>query len=72
MAVNDKGGGPKVGMPVYYNNAGTVTAAMIYAVRSNGLVDINWFGSGGATAATSVGYSNGATVTSTWGFPDYF
>lgn len=72
MAVNDKGAGPKVGMPVLYNNSGTVTSAIIYAVAAaTGLVSLCWFGAGGATSATGVGYDPNLG-SGKWAYPDFF
>jgi hypothetical protein len=71
MAVNDKGAGPQIGQPVLYNNAGVITSAIIYAVAANGTVSLCWFGSGGATSATGVGFDPN-TGASKWSYPQFF
>jgi hypothetical protein len=72
MASNDKGAGPQVGQVVLYNNGGTVTAEIIYAVAAAGTVSLVYFTSGGpATSATGVGYDVGP-ATSKWAYPPFF
>jgi hypothetical protein len=57
MSSPDKAAGTQITQDVLYNNAGTITAATIYAVNpANGTVSLVWFGSGGATSASGVGY----------------
>jgi hypothetical protein len=57
MSSPDKGAGPQITQDVLYNNGGTITAATIYAANpANETVSLVWFGAGGATSATGVGY----------------
>ena len=51
-------------------DAGTITAATIYGVNANGTVNLVWFGSGGATSATSVGYDPNLG-TGKWAYPQF-
>jgi len=73
MSVNDKASGPKVGMRVWYNNAGTIVAADILAVAAAGTVSLNWWsgGTGAATFVASANFSAYAQTTGTWGYPDF-
>lgn len=60
MAISDRLGGPKICMPVEYNNSGALVSGMIYAVRANGNVDICIFTSSGASAVTNIPYAGGS------------
>ncbi len=70
MSSPDKGAGPQITQDVLYNNAGTITAATIYGVNANGTVNLVWFGSGGATSATSVGYDPNLGA-GKWAYPQF-
>jgi hypothetical protein len=70
MSSPDRGAGPQITQDVLYNNAGTVTAATIYAVNANGTVNLVWYGSAGATSATSVGYDPNLG-TGKWAYPAF-
>jgi hypothetical protein len=71
MSSPDKGPGPQLTQDVLYNNGGTITAATIYAVNAaNGTVSLVWFGSGGATSATGVGYDPNLG-TGKWAYPPF-
>jgi hypothetical protein len=62
MANNDMGSGPIIGQIVKYNNSGTIVPAVIYSIASAGTVNLLWFGSGGTTNVTGVGYDNNLGV----------
>jgi hypothetical protein len=71
MSSPDKGAGPQITQDVLYNNGGVITAATIYAVNAaNGTVSLVWFGSGGATSATGVGYDPNLG-TGKWAYPPF-
>jgi hypothetical protein len=67
----DKGAGPQLTQDVLYDNGGVITAATIYAVNAaNGTVSLVWFGAGGATSATGVGYDPNLG-TGKWAYPQF-
>lgn len=71
MANEDINAGPQVGQIVHYNNAGTMTAAIIYSVNvPNSTVGLQYLTTGGPlTNSGAVSYDpNGGT--STWRYPD--
>jgi hypothetical protein len=71
MSSPDKAAGPQITQDVLYNNGGVITAATIYAVNpANGTVSLVWFGAGGATSATGVGYDPNLG-TSKWAYPSF-
>ena len=70
MSVPDKGAGPQITQDVLYNNGGVITAATVYAVLADGRVSLVWFGAGGATSATPVGYDPNLG-TGKWAYPPF-
>jgi hypothetical protein len=64
--------GPQISQTVIYNNAGTITAAIIWAVAAAGTVSIAYVNAGAWAFATGVSYSPGAGTTSTWGYNPLF
>ena len=71
MSSPDRGAGPQITQDVLYNNGGVITAATIYGVNANGTVNLVWFGSGGATSATSVPYNPNLSVSPSWAYPQF-
>jgi hypothetical protein len=70
MSSPDKGAEPQITQDVLYNNAGTITAATIYAVNANGTVNLVFFSAAGATSATGVLYDPNLG-TSKWAYPPF-
>jgi len=71
MSTPDKGAGPKITQDILYNNGGTIIAGTIYAVNTNGTVNLVSFDAAGATNRPNVGYSPSAQTSGTWGYPDF-
>ena len=70
--LTDKAAGPQITQDVLYNNAGTITAATIYAVNAaNGTVSLVFFGTATpATSATGVLYDPNLGI-GKWSYPPF-
>lgn len=70
MANEDMNAGPQVGQVVRYNNGGTLTAAIIYAVSvPNSTVDLLYLTTGGPLTSAA-GVSHDPNIgTSKWAYP---
>jgi hypothetical protein len=67
----DQGAGPQLCQPVLYNNSGTMVAAIITSVNTNGTVSLTYFpaGSAAATASNIVQNPNADANAGTWKYP---
>jgi hypothetical protein len=76
MAQNAQLYGPQIGQIVLYNNGGTITAAIIYAIVSASAQTVSLLFLGSPTPLTNVpssAFSANPQVTSgTWGWPAFF